>query len=318
MDGAAGHDDRRRRARVPHAHAALELLRPRQDAQRRRLGRCPDAAGRAADDRADRPRDRACERLPPGRHLALRAPGGRRADHGRLGRLRHAGAPGCDRRRRDHAGRRLGRRREPRRRPLASRRRLRHRRRRRQRVGSRERLACQRRDLDRLVRSAHRLAVSAGAALGSGAALPVCSGARRRHPPRRRRRRRCERRGRGRHSVHGLDRPHAARGRRDRARLGHLRHATSHRARLLRCRERHRLDRHPRRRRCARCLTAWRGPRHRAAGSGAVVRSPHALVERRRRCRQSHRREHELRGARHDSPSIRQAGARIRLDAGRR
>ncbi len=193
MDGAAGHDDRRRCARVSHAHAALELLRPRQDAQRRRLGRCPDAAGRAADDRADRPRDRACERLPPGRHLALRAPRGRRADHRRLGRLRHAGAPGCDRRRRDHAGRRLGRRREPNRRPLASRRRLRHRRRRRQRVGSRERLACQRRDLDRLVRSAHRLAVSAGAALGSGAALPVCSGARRRHPPRRRRRRRCER-----------------------------------------------------------------------------------------------------------------------------
>ena len=82
---------------------------------------------------------------------------------------------------------------EPHRRPLASRRRLRHRRRRRQRVGSRERLACQRRDLDRLVRSAHRLAVSAGAALGSGPALPVCSGARRRHPPWRRRRRRCER-----------------------------------------------------------------------------------------------------------------------------
>ena len=184
-----------------------------------------------------------------------------------------------------------------------------HRRRRRQRVGSRERLACQRRDLDRLVRSAHRLAVSAGAALGSGAALPVCSGARRRHPPWRRRRRRCERRGRGRHSVHGLDRPHAARGRRDRARLGHRRHATSHRARLLRCRERHRLDRHPGRRRCAPGLTAWSGPRHRAAGSGFVLRSPHAVVERNRRCRQSHRREHELRGARHDSAHIRQAGA---------
>ena len=59
---------------LSHAHAALELLRSRQDAQRRRLGRRPDAAGRAADDRADRPRDRACERLPPGRHLALAHP----------------------------------------------------------------------------------------------------------------------------------------------------------------------------------------------------------------------------------------------------
>ena len=90
------------------------------------LGRCPDARERAADDRADRPRDPAGRRLPAGRRRrSTRIPPPRRRDR-RLGRLRHARAPRCDGPRRDAAGARLGRRRRPARWGLASRRRLRH------------------------------------------------------------------------------------------------------------------------------------------------------------------------------------------------
>ncbi len=74
------------------------------------------------------------ERIPTGRHLALRASRRRRARHRPLGRLRHARADGrhglrCDSSRRGVDGRR-----RPARRRVAPRRRVRHRRGRRQRV----------------------------------------------------------------------------------------------------------------------------------------------------------------------------------------
>lgn len=145
VDSAAGHDDRRGRSGLPHAHAALPVLRPREDAGLDRLGRRADAGGRAADGRADPSRRRPRERLPPGRGVALRSSGGRRRSDRSLGRLRDARAAGRDGRGLHCTGPGLGRRRWPDRRGLASQRRVRDRRDRRSRVRRRRCLAGERR-----------------------------------------------------------------------------------------------------------------------------------------------------------------------------